>query len=314
MASLYFDYSYKGSVAQTTEITVLGEEDSGMNADATIVVNVAPADMANLLTVSFNAGETGVPGTYPTVTLDWTQIAKSANRVYANWVSMGEAGGAPKSSFVDDSGISAASDTTKAKGLQDLFSSYGFTYTANADSPLNLIPPEAVKSVDYSSAITVTSPVNGAAVQLIAGADANGLIGDSLVPVVCDGAAAYDAGSETGAVRSLYLQALAAGRITQATTPSASGNDVPAPGQALFDPKEGDTITVYTPLSLTKTRHFLPDTVSDVAQPGSFKFMVDGTDGLVIDSSGQTLASDPKLYTVAWQFNVTAALGQSSAV
>lgn len=314
MASLYFDYTYAGSVAQTTEITVLGEQDSGMAADATIVVNVVPAVMANLLTVSFNAGETGVPGTYPTVTLDWSQIASPANKVYANWVSMGAAGGAPKSSFVDDSGVSAASDTTKAKGLQDLFSSYGFTYTANAESPLNLIPPEAVKSVDYSGALAVSSVAHGGAVQLIAGAGANGLIGDTLVPVVCLGSDAYDAASETSAVRSLYLQALAAGRITQATTPSASGTDAPPSGQAFFDPKEGDSITVYTPLTLTKTRHFLPDTVADVANPSSYKFKVDGTDGLVIDSSGQTLASDPKVYTVAWQFNVTAIAGLSSAL
>jgi len=298
-AQLYFDYIYTGAASQTTGITVLGEaESSNVTVQETIVVGVPLSQMNQLLSVTFKSGETGpTPGSYPDVALDWTAIATPANTQMDSQHFLGVTGS--PGNFTDDGGFSVPT-------LQSVFASppTPFNYSStNAAAPHNavlaLIPAEAVKHVDYDGAITVKNAADVTVTQLVGTASLLGN-GSSMA-----GDATYDSREESSAVRSLYLQALAAGKLTQASVGAVDPSQVSAPHQSSFDFQAGDTITVYTRLALTKTRRFIPDTVVDVGMSHTaFKFQVNGTD-IVLYTGTDRMISDPAYYTVAWVLQAT---------
>lgn len=291
MTALYFDYLYAADAAQTTTLTVSGEQQDAMPAgvtaiDETIVVNVTAAELNNLMAVGAQA-TAGVG--YPSVTLDWAAVS-SASAKWANFMTVGATGVAPVD-FTD--GVPSSKPT-----LQKVFATEPFAYETNTGNPLLTIPPEAIKDVNYAGAISLVRNATSLSAAQMFGA--SGILGGA----VTAGTDETLSDSKQAAVRGLYLQALAAGKYQQSGAKAPGGSDLPASASAGFDFKAGDAIKVYTVLSLTKTRSFIPAT-DDATVEGStgMKFTVDGTE-IVVDGVDDTVASDVKLWRVEWQLKV----------
>jgi len=291
MAALYFDYLYAADAAQTTTLTVSGEQQDAMPAgvtaiDETIVVNVTAAELNNLMAVGAQA-TAGVG--YPSVTLDWAAVTSSTAK-WANFMAVGATGAVP-ADFQD--GVPSNKPT-----LQKVFATEAFVYETNAENLLLAIPPEAIKNVNYAGPISLRRGATSLSAAQMFGAA--GILGGS----VTAGTEETLSDAQEAAVRGLYLQALAAGKYKQSGANAPEGSDLPTDASDGFDFKTGDAIKVYTVLSLTKTRSFIPAT-DDATVEGStgMKFTVDGTD-IVVDGVDDTVASDVKLWRVEWQLKV----------
>jgi len=296
-ASLFFNYVYAADASQTTTLKVTGEQQdagpTGVSVDETVVVNVTANQLNGLMTVGAQS-EAGVG--YPAVTLDWTALQGSTDPKWSAFMGVTGPGVAPQD-FADDSSPAVAKPT-----LQKVFSTETFTYTANSTSPLLAIPPEAISNVDYSGAISIVrgaydlSPTSmGGLADRILGAPITAESGDL-------------SADDKKAVRGLFLQALAAGRYQQSSPGVTGGADLPAGASPGFNFVAGDIVNVYTVLTLTKTREFIPDTADVLPGAGGMKFKVNGVDvELTIgdnDASDDFVASDPKTWAVQWQLTV----------
>jgi len=292
---LIFDHTFMGGASQTTTMTVLGQyqDASGVTADETIVVNVTAAQLGDLLDVGLQSS----PGVgYPAVALDWTSVGSALNAKYDEFV------------LVDSgsSGIDFTDDAAQlVPTLQKVFSSREFTYDA---SPLDSIPIEAVHAVDYSGPLTVKNSSDLDAVgKLVAPTGTESLLGQA----ISAGSEAVLGDSKQAAVRSLYLQTLAADRYQQATAPAGASEPTSQAASAGFNFQTGDSLTVYTLLALTKTRKFIPKAdetgVGAVGStPGAKKFAIDGSNVVIgdIDESDDSYASTALNHIVAWKLVV----------
>jgi hypothetical protein len=294
-STLYFNYLYTAIAAQTTTLTVSGEEQDaapdGLGAvNETVVVNVSAAELNTLMDVNSQGATAGYG--YPEVVLDWASVS-SADAKWAAFMEVKGAGVTPVD-FKDD--VNADCPT-----LQKVFSTETFAFDTHASNVLLTIPPEAIQKVDYSSPIelkrgegTVLSPTTMAGAGGILGASITAGTDESLND------------TQQAAVRGLFLQALAAGKYRQSGAKAPNGSDLPAGASPGFDFEAGDIIKVYTVLSLTKTRSFIAAT-DDATVKGSagMKFKVDGSD-VVVDGIDDTVPSDVKTWTVEWQLKVSA--------
>jgi hypothetical protein len=188
--------------------------------------------------------------------------------------------------FDDDSSPAVAIST-----LQTVFATKGFTF-GDESSLLLSIPPEAISSVGVTGAISLASAMS---LEYMVGSDS--VLGGAVVATNADSLE-----GEAMAVRGLFLQALAAGRYKQSSTSASSSQNLAstpavAPG---FDFQVSDKITVYTRLSLNKTRRYIPDPADQLPGQGGMAFKINGTE-FVIDDVDDTLTSDPKMWTVAWE-------------
>jgi hypothetical protein len=125
------------------------------------------------------------------------------------------------------------------------------------------------------------------------------------------GTEATIADSKQAAVRSLYLQALAADRYQQATAPASSTDPTSQASSAGFKFQVGDSLTVYTLLALTKTRKFVKnDEETGVgavgSTPGAKRFAVDGCNVFIGDEdlSDDQYSSAALNHIVAWKLVV----------
>jgi hypothetical protein len=293
-ALLFFNYAYTANAAQTTTLTVSGEQQDSRPEgvavpDEIVVVDVSAAELNNLMDVG-TQGTTGVG--YPQVVLDWASVT-SLTAKWTSFMAVGASGVAPID-FQDNS------EEGNKPTLQKVFSTASFEFTTNAGNVLLSIPPEAIKNVDYSGAIALTYGQTTLSPTTMSGAAT--ILGES----VTAGTDESLADSKQAAVRGLFLQALAAGRYQQSPANPPSGSDLPAGASPGFDFQAGDMVKVYTVLSLTKTRSFIPAT-DDATVEGSagMKFVVDGTN-IVVDGQSDTVASDVKTWTVEWQLKVSA--------
>lgn len=291
--NLIFDYTYAASAAQTTTMTVLGELESasGVTPDEVIQVNVTVAQLNGLLTV----GAQSAPGVgYPEVTLKMAGVRDVLNTAYDSFVLVDNASSGV--TFPDGNGDLCDS-------LQKVFSGRSFTF--DATSPLASIPIEAVKAIDYSGALTVKNEAaeSVADTKLVAGAGlAEGLLRKEVIATTD----AMLAGPEA-AVRSLYLQALAADRYQQASAPASGTQPTSQSSSTGWNFQENDTLTIYTNLALTKTRKFIPDPDSLVGgTPGDKKFAIDGCDVVIGDGdlTDDQYDSSPLSHIVAWKLKV----------
>lgn len=293
MSTLYFNYLYTGNAFQTTTLTVSGEQQDAAppglgDVDEVVVANVTAAELNALMTVGAQ-GTTGVG--YPSVTLDWAPLV-SADPLWAKFMEVKEAGVTPVD-FADHNG-------NQVPTLQKVFAAEPFTFETNASDPLLTIPPEAIKNVDYSGPIelrrsegTVLSP------SVMAGA--GGILGAAITAPSDESLS----DSQQAAVRGLFLQAMAAGKYKQSPAKAPDGSDLPAGASPGFDFVLGDMIKVYTVLTLSKTRKFIPAT-DDATVEGSagMKFKVDGSEVIVDGGVEDQVASDPKTWTVEWQLKI----------
>ena len=292
-ALLFFNYAYTANAAQTTTLTVSGEQQDSRPEgvavpDEIVVVDVTAAELNNLMDVG-SQGTTGVG--YPQVVLDWASVT-SLNGKWTSFME-GQLTGVAPIDFQDDS-VEGNKPT-----LQKVFSTASFEFTTNAGNVLLSIPPEAIKNVDYSGAIALTYGQTTLSPTAMSGAAT--ILGES----VTAGTDESLADTKQAAVRGLFLQALAAGRYQQSPANPPSGSDLPADASPGFDFQAGDMVKVYTVLSLTKTRSFIPAT-DDATVEGSagMKFVVDGTN-IIVDGQSDTVASDVKTWTVEWQLKVS---------
>ena len=294
LCDMFFDYLYTGTAAQDTKITVLGQAETETGVTGvyqTIEVHVTPAELNGLMSVA--SGHTGMG--YPDVTLDWNSVKDKLNAAFDLYSGVT---GTP-AQFRDSA--AAVKDT-----LQKVFSTETFDWGATAN-PLASIPIEAVKEIKYDEPLTIKNSTDatstklagtqgGPAFTLLGGSDSSGTVADlSTQPA-------------KKAIRSLYLQALAADRY-EATTLGATGGDATATGAGSFSFLEDDTLSVYTELMLTKTRKFVPDTVSVVGgTAGNLKFAVDGCDVVIGDgnSDDDKMASQPLRHVIQWRLKVKA--------
>jgi hypothetical protein len=290
---LIFDYTYPASAAQTTTMTVLGqlESASGVTPDEVIQVNVTAEQLNGLLTV----GAQSAPGHgYPEVTLKMAGVAEKLNTAYDSFVLVDDASSGVQ--FTDGNGDQV--DT-----LQKVFSGRNFTFST--ESPLASIPIEAVKAIDFSGAISVKNEAADSVgdTKLVAGpGPAEGLLRKEVIATTD----AMLAGPEA-AVRSLYLQALAADRYQQATAPAGPNDPTSQSSSPGWNFQENDTLTIYTNLSLTKTRKFIPDPDSYVGgTPGDKKFAIDGCDVVIgdVNTADDQYDSSPLSHIVAWKLKV----------
>jgi hypothetical protein len=108
------------------------------------------------------------------------------------------------------------------------------------------------------------------------------------------------------AVRGLFLQALAAGRYQQSNPGVTGGADLPAGASPGFDFQVGDVVSVYTQLTLTKTRTFIPDPSDVLDGAGGMKFKVDGSTVIIGDTNpaDDSVESDAKTWVVEWKLTV----------
>jgi len=291
-ATLYFDYLYTADAAQTTTLTVSGEAQDAMPSgvtgiDETIVVNVSAGELNGLMVVGAQGNTAGFG--YPSVTLDWSAIT-SAPVKWVSFLTVGATGVAPVD-FQD--GVPSSKPT-----LQKVFATEPFKYDTNAENLLLTIPPEAIQNVNYAGPISLKRGASVLSADAMAGAA--GILGES----VTAGTEAELSDSQEAAVRGLFLQALAAGKYLQSGAKAPDGSDLPADASMGFDFKTGDVIKLYTVLSLTKTRSFIPAT-DDATVEGTtgMKFTVDGTQ-IVVDGTNDTVASDVKQWRVEWQLKV----------
>jgi hypothetical protein len=295
MSTLFFDYLYTGDASQTTTLTVSGEAQDAQPAGVTMIdervlVSVSAAELNSLMSVGAQ-GTTGVG--YPSVTLDWSAIT-SATAKWAAFMKVEGAGVAPVD-FQD--GVPSSKPT-----LQKVFATEPFKYDTNSANPLLTIPPEAIKKVDYSAGISLKRGASDLSASAMAGLGA--ILGDA----VTAGTENSLVDSQQAAVRGLFLQALAAGKYMQSGAKAPDGSDLPAGKSSGFDFKAGDSIKLYTVLSLTKTRSFIPAT-DDATVEGNtgMKFTVDGSDvTIVVDGVEDTVASDVKQWTVEWELKIPA--------
>jgi hypothetical protein len=289
---IFFDCVYTGTAAQDTKITVLGEAQSGtgLSPDQTIVVDVLSEELGTLMSVQAHSGVG-----YPDVTLTWASVQSRLNAAFDLYSGVT---GTP-AQFRD-------SELQVLNTLQKVFATREFSWGATAN-PLASIPIEAVKEIKYDEPLEIRNSNGDVSTQLAGsqGGPAFTLLG----PGTSSGTGADLSGAQNAekkAVRSLYLQALAADRYEQTGTP-ASGSDATATGTGGFNFLENDTVTVYTELQLTKTRVFVPDTVSVVGgTSGGLKFAVDGSD--VVIGAGTTaddeMESEPLPHLIAWKLRV----------
>jgi hypothetical protein len=295
VCDLIFDHTFMGGASQTTTMTVLGQyqEDSGVTPSETIVVNVTAAQLGDLLTVG-NQSSLGVG--YPAVALDWTSVRTPLNDKYDDFV------------LVDDtsSGLDFTDDAGQlVPTLQKVFSTREFSYVP---SPLDSIPIEAVHSVDYSGPISVKNSNDLEVTAKLTGVTGSeSLLGGE----ISAGSEATLGDSRQAAVRSLYLQALAADRYKQATAPASATEPTSQASSAGFNFQTGDSLTVYTLLALTKTRRFIPKSnetgVGAVGStPGTKKFAIDGSDVVIgdADESDDSYPSNALNHIVAWKLVV----------
>ena len=294
-ANLFFNYLYTADAAQTTTLTVSGEQQdaapAGITAiNETVVVHVTPAELNALMVVNEQGG-TGGYG-YPEVVLDWASVS-SLNPKWTSFMTVGASGVAPVD-FND-------SENSAKKTLQKVFAAETFEFITNSTSPLLTIPPEAVQNVDYSGAIELK---RGATVL-----SADQMAGDTAILGAAITANTGElSGDDKKAVRGLFLQSLAAGRYKQSTTTAPAGSDLPADASPGFNFQNNDMVTFYTKLNLTKTRTFVKagddDTVEGTV---GMKFKVDGVDVTIGDgnTADDSVASDVKTWTVKWELKVT---------
>ena len=293
LCDMFFDYLYTGTAAQDTKITVLGQDETETGITGTIYqtieVQVTPSELNNLMSVA--PGHTGMG--YPDVTLDWNSVKNKLNAAFDLYSGVT---GTP-AQFRDSAVV--VKDT-----LQRVFSTETFDWGATAN-PLASIPIEAVKEIKYDEPLEIKNS-SGAVSTKLAGTQGSPdftLLGGSLSS---GKAADLSTEPEKKAIRSLYLQALAADRYDMTATP-ASGSDATATGAGAFDFRPEDTLQVYTQIMLTKTRRFIPDTESVVGgTPGTLKFAVDGCDVVIGDGNAEDdkMASQPLRHVIAWRLKV----------
>lgn len=291
--AFYFEYVFGATGSQTTTMTVLGESATTPVASPDQVINVGvPKSLMNsAMTVG---GQTGPGFGYPEVTLAWTMITQ-LNAMYDTYVAVDP--DAP-TTFRD-----YLNQEDKAT-LQKVFSQEAFTF-----DPANLlgkIPIEAVKSIDYSGALGVKNESGNDATVLVSGSggEAQGILPYSIVAET-DVVLADD---KKRAVRSLFLQALAADRYLQASAGATAGDATSQSASTGFRFQEGDEVSIFTRLQLVKTRKFQPDTESQVVSSGGLKFSVDGCDVEIGDGTDadDSYSSQPKPWVVEWRMNLTA--------
>jgi len=296
-ATLFFNYVYEADASQTTTLKVTGEQQdsgpTGVSVDETVVVNVTAAELNGLMIVGAQ-GTTGVG--YPVVTLDWHALHAKTNPKWQAFVGVTGPGVTPQD-FADDSSPAVAKPT-----LQKVFSTETFTYVANSTSPLLAIPPEAISNVDYSGAISIVRGAYDLSPTFMGGS-ADRILGAPITAESGDLSA-----NDKKAVRGLFLQALAAGRYQQSSPGVTGGADLPAGASPGFDFKAGDIVNVYTLLTLTKTRTFIPDVDNDTVQGTSgMKFKVNNSEVIIGGGTGtedDSVESDAKTWTVLWQLTV----------
>jgi hypothetical protein len=291
--AFYFEYVFGATGSQTTTMTVLGESATTPVASPDQVINVGvPVSLMNSAMVV--GGQTGLGFGYPEVTLSWTMITE-LNTMYDTYVAVDAV--AP-TTFRD-----YLNQEDKAT-LQKVFAQAAFTF--DPDNLLGKIPIEAVKSIDYSGALGVKNEDGVNATVLVSGSqgEAQGILPYSIIAET-DVALADD---KKRAVRSLFLQALAADRYLQASAGATAGDATSQSASTGFRFQEGDEVSIFTRLQLVKTRKFQPDTESQVVSSGGLKFSVDGCDVVIGDGTeaDDSYASEPKYWVVEWRMNLTA--------
>lgn len=291
-AQLYFNYVYAADASQTTTLTATGEEQGAAPAtpDEVVQVNVSAGELNGLMTVGAQS-EAGVG--YPEVTLDWISLQGKTDSKWTNFMAVQAAGTAPID-FTDDSTLGSKPT------LQKVFSTETFTYVTNAESLLLAIPPEAISNVDYSGAISLKRGA-GTLSAAFMGGSSDRILG---APITAPSGDLTDDAKK--AVRGLFLQALAAGRYQQSNPGVTGGADLPAGASPGFDFQVGDVVSVYTQLTLTKTRTFIPDPSDVLDGAGGMKFKVDGSTVIIGDTNpaDDSVESDAKTWVVEWKLTV----------
>ena len=296
-ATLYFNYLYTANAAQTTTLTVSGEQQDAApvpeaDVDEVVVVNVTAAELNALMDVGAQ-GTTGVG--YPSVTLDWASVV-SADPLWTKFMEVKGEGVAPVD-FADHM-------SNQVPTLQKVFATEPFTFDTNAANKLLTIPPEAIKNVDYSGDISLKRG-EGTVLSPTVMAGAGGILGASITA----GTDESLSDTQEAAVRGLFLQALAAGRYQQSGAKAPDGSDLPAGASPGFDFVQDDMIKVYTRLTLTKTRSFIPATDdATVTGTAGMKFKIDGSEVVIGDENleDDSVDSDAKTWTVEWQLKIIA--------
>lgn len=286
-ADLEFEYVFEGSAAQTTTMKVLGESVNLTAADQTIEVNVGVTYMNALMTV----GAQATPGVgYPAVTVNFHVLSSQLNAAYDLFKTVDPV--LPGTTFPDASSL-GYSDT-----LQKVFASETFSFDA---SPLASIPIESVKHVDYSGALTITNSDATSASVLVP--TAVGLDGGLLPDELTAGNEESLADPKQAAVRSLYLQALAADKYQAASAPASGTQPTSQATSSGFVFAIGDVVSFFTKLELIKTRKFIPDTATTSTKTAELKFAVDGSDIVIGDGDlgDDAYSSNPLDWTIRWK-------------
>lgn len=287
----FFEYVFGATGSQTTTMTVLGESATTPVASPNQVINVGVS--VDLMNSAMTVGDQTDPGVgYPLVTLEWTMITQ-LNSMYATYVGVT---GTP-TTFRDHL------DEEDKPTLQKVFAQEPFTF-----DPANLlgkIPIEAVKSIDYSGPLGVKNESGNDATALISGSQEGGAQGILPYSIVA-GTGEVLADDKQKAVRSLFLQALAADRYLQASAGATAGDATSQSASTGFRFQVDDEVSIFTRLQLVKTRKFRPDSVTQVETSGGLKFSVDGCDvviggGTDVDDS---YASQPKQWVVEWRMKL----------
>jgi hypothetical protein len=292
--NLIFDHTFVGGAAQTTTMTVLGEETtSTVTPDEVIQVNITVAELNGLLTVGAQSAS-GVG--YPQVTLNLSGVRAKLNSTYDQFVLV----------ETDSTGVQFADGNgDQCDSLQKVFSGRSFTF--DGASPLASIPIEAVKSVEYDGPLTVTNSANQNVLTTKLVSDSADVEEGLLKRIIVAGTDSSLSDTKEAAVRSLYLQALAADRYQQATSPATGTQPTSQSSSGGWNFQENDTLTFYTDLSLVKTRAFIPDPDSFVGgTPGDRKFAIDGSNVVIGDGDVTDDKYDSSVlpHIVAWKLKV----------
>lgn len=286
-ADLEFEYVFEGTAAQTTTMKVLGESVNLTAADQTIEVNVGATYMNALMTV----GAQATPGVgYPDVTVNFHVLSSQLNAAYNLFKTVDPV--LPGTTFAD------ASATGYSDTLQKVFASETFTFASN---PLGSIPIESVKHVDYSGPLTLTNSDDASALVLVP--TAVGLGGGLLPDELTAGNGNTLTDEKEIAVRSLYLQALAADKYRAASAPASGSQPTSQATSAGFVFAVGDVVSFFTKLELTKTRKFIADTATTSAKASGLKFAVDGSDVVIGDGDlgDDEYSSTPLDWIIRWK-------------
>ena len=285
----FFEYVFGATGSQTTTMTVLGESATSPVAPNQVInVGVSVDLMNSAMTVG---DQTGLGVGYPLVTLEWKMITQ-LNSMYATYVGVT---GTP-TTFRDHL------DEEDKPTLQKVFAQEPFTF-----DPANLlgkIPIEAVKSIDYSGPLGVKNESGANATLLVTDieSEAQGILPYSIVA----GTNEVLTDDKERAVRSLFLQALAADRYLQASAGATAGDATSQSASTGFRFQVDDSVSIFTRLQLVKTRKFRPDNVSQVETSGGLKFSVDGCDVVIGDGTDvdDSYASQPKQWVVEWRMKL----------